>query len=87
MKPGMALLLASLLLAGCASTTWYRPGASSDDLLVAMTTCRSTARIASVEVQPTISGEARLILPDREFDGVVFDRCMRDRGYVRTVTY
>lgn len=85
-KPRMALLIALPLLAGC-STTWYREGATTSELLDAMTSCRTTARIATVEVQPTLSGEAALILPSREFSPDVFDQCMRDRGYARVTTY
>ena len=84
MKPVMALLVALPLLAGCTSkTTWYKQGASTTDLLAAMTECRDIAKVASLEIQPTISGEARLVLPDREFDGVAFSGCMRTRGYTR----
>ena len=84
MKPLMALLVALPLLAGCSTkTTWYKQGASTTDLLDAMTTCRDVAKVATLEIQPTISGEARLILPDREFDGLAFSGCMRNRGYTR----
>ena len=86
MKPQLALLGALLLLAGC-STTWSRPGASTTDLLDAMAACRDAAKIASVEIQPTISGEATLTLPDRAVSRDTFDRCMSERGYARGTNY
>jgi hypothetical protein len=88
MKPVMALLVIALpLLAGCTKTTWYREGATTTELLDTMSVCRNNAQVATVEIQPMISGEARLILPDREFNGEVFDQCMRARGYARVTGY
>ena len=88
MKRRLALLgvLLLLLLAGCVSTTWYRQGASTTDLNDAIAACRDTAKVATIEFTPTLSGEAVLKLPDREFNGELFDRCMRERGYTRVTT-
>jgi hypothetical protein len=87
MKRGLLSVLAVILLAGCVSKTWQKPGASGQETVDAMNVCRTAARVGTVEVQPFVDGGTKLVLPVRDFDERVFATCMGERGFVRTSSF
>jgi hypothetical protein len=76
------LFLFVLVLAGCGSTAFERPGANAAQMVGDTDTCRVAATRGRLELQNTLDGRATLLLPVSELDQRAFADCMRQRGYV-----
>ena len=80
------LFLFVLVLAGCGSTAFERPGANAAQMVGDTDACRVAATRGRLELQNSLSGSATLLLPVSELDQRAFAACMRQRGYVEGST-
>ena len=80
------LFLFVLVLAGCGSTAFERPGAHAAQMVGDTDACRMAATRGQLELQNSLSGSATLLLPVSELDQRAFAACMRQRGYVEGST-
>ena len=72
-----------MLVSGCASDVWRRSGVSGIQVVEDTIACQRHAVLARVEVQETMSGNTKVLLPASSFDRNAFDACMLKLGYAR----
>ena len=85
MRVATVLAFTALLLSGCRSSVWEKPGVTATQVAEDTRACQQTSTVGQARLQETLSGKSTVLLSSSKVDRGTFEACMSGIGYVHRI--